>query len=132
MFPSGDYPSSGPPPKMRLECVLSRRLHGTVQSLQRVRLDPSSSAGRDALVLSFLDAKLSVVEYDPDAHDLRIVSMHVFEEDEMRGGYVGNHSPPIARVDPEGRCAALLAFGRKVREKLQSNIVSQGCHHKVG
>ncbi len=34
---------------------------------------------RDSLVLTFLDAKLSVVEYDVDIHDLRTVSMHVFE-----------------------------------------------------
>ncbi len=61
---------------MRLECVCSWRLNGTVQSLQRVQLAGNS---RDSLILSFLDAKLSVVEYDPETHDLRTVSLHIFE-----------------------------------------------------
>jgi len=32
----------------------------------------------------------------------------------MRGGYARNLSPPEVRVDPEDRCAAVLAYGRKI------------------
>ena len=68
--------SDSNPPKMRLECVRSWRLNGCVQSLAKVRL---ANSPRDALLLSFLDAKLSVVEYDPETHDLKTVSLHIFE-----------------------------------------------------
>ena len=48
-------------------------------------------------------AQVSVVEYDSDSHDLRTVSLHVFEDEAMRSGYYHNHSAPFVRVDPENR-----------------------------
>lgn len=56
-------------------------LFGNVVSIQRVSL---TNFQRDALLLGFADAKLSVVEYDPDNHDLRTLSLHYFEEDDMK------------------------------------------------
>lgn len=50
-------------------------------SMQAVSL---SGSARDSLLISFRDAKLSVVEYDPEVHDLRTLSLHYFEEEEMR------------------------------------------------
>lgn len=50
-------------------------------SMRAVSLAGSS---RDALLLSFQEAKLCVVEYDPDSHDLRTLSLHYFEEEEMK------------------------------------------------
>ena len=61
---------------MRLECVRSWRLNGCVQSLAKVTL---GHGPRDALLISFLDAKLSVVEYCADTHDIKTVSLHIFE-----------------------------------------------------
>lgn len=69
------------PPKMKLECLSQYTLHGNVMSMQAVTLVGSQ---RDSLLLSFRDAKLSVVEYDQDTHDLRTVSLHYFEEEEIR------------------------------------------------
>ena len=50
-------------------------------SMQTVNL---ANSPRDALLLAFKDAKLSVVEYDPETHDLRTLSLHYFEEEDMK------------------------------------------------
>ncbi|XP_015127450.1 cleavage and polyadenylation specificity factor subunit 1 [Diachasma alloeum] len=99
------------PPKMKLECLSQYTVHGNIMSMQAVSLIGSQ---RDSLLLSFRDAKLSVVEYDLENHDLRTVSLHYFEEEEMRDGWTHHHHIPIVRVDPEGRCAIMLIYGRKL------------------
>lgn len=66
---------------MRLECLAQYTLHGNIMSMQAVQLIGSS---RDSLLLSFKEAKLSVVEYDPEIHSLRTVSLHYFEEEEIK------------------------------------------------
>ncbi len=66
---------------MKLECLAQFTLFGNIMSMQSVCLANSS---RDALMLSFKEAKFSIVEYDPDSHDLRTLSLHYFEENEMR------------------------------------------------
>ncbi|XP_067007220.1 cleavage and polyadenylation specificity factor subunit 1 isoform X2 [Anabrus simplex] len=96
---------------MKLECLATYSLFGNVMSMQTVSLAGSS---RDSLLLSFRDAKLSVVEYDPEAHDLRTLSLHYFEEEDMRGGWTHHYHIPMVRVDPEGRCAVMLVYGRKL------------------
>ena len=69
------------PPKMRLECVATYSLFGNIMSMQSVSFIGSQ---QDSLLLSFSDAKLSVVEYDVDTNNLHTVSLHYFEEEEMR------------------------------------------------
>lgn len=69
------------PPKMRLECVASYYLFGNIMSMQSVSFIGSQ---RDSLLLSFKDAKMSVVEYDLDTNSLHTISMHYFEEEEMQ------------------------------------------------
>ena len=64
------------PPKMRLECMASFTLNGTIMGLEKVTLP---GAVRDTFIMSFPEAKLSVVEYDQEMHDLRTLSLHVFE-----------------------------------------------------
>ncbi|XP_061597697.1 cleavage and polyadenylation specificity factor subunit 1-like isoform X1 [Cololabis saira] len=94
--------------KEKLELVASFSLFGNVMSMASVQL---VGASRDALLLSFIDAKLSVVEYDPGTHDLKTLSLHYFEEPELRDGFVQNVHIPIVRVDPENRCAVMLVYG---------------------
>ncbi|XP_071374022.1 cleavage and polyadenylation specificity factor subunit 1 [Centroberyx affinis] len=97
--------------KEKLEQVASFSLFGNVMSMASVQL---VGASRDALLLSFKDAKLSVVEYDPGTHDLKTLSLHFFEEPELRDGFVQNVHIPIVRVDPENRCAVMLVYGTKL------------------
>uniref|UniRef100_A0A674AMR3 Cleavage and polyadenylation specificity factor subunit 1 n=1 Tax=Salmo trutta TaxID=8032 RepID=A0A674AMR3_SALTR len=57
---------------------------------------------------------LSVVEYDPGTHDLKTLSLHFFEEPELRDGFVQNLHIPMVRVDPENRCAVMLVYGTQL------------------
>ncbi|CAH1269285.1 CPSF1 [Branchiostoma lanceolatum] len=97
--------------KQKMELVASFSLYGNIMSLQSIQLAGSE---RDALLLSFMDAKLSIVEYDPGTHDLKTASMHYFEEEEVKDGYVSNYHAPMVRVDPEGRCAVMLIYGKRL------------------
>lgn len=85
-----------------------------------------------------------MVEYDPGTHDLKTLSLHYFEEPELRvgpghdprpqclppphllspglpddalcpqDGFVQNVHAPRVRVDPDGRCAAMLIYGSRL------------------
>ncbi|XP_041783632.1 cleavage and polyadenylation specificity factor subunit 1 [Anopheles merus] len=99
------------PPNMKLECVASYRLNGNIKSMQSVSLAGSL---RDALLISFPDAKLSVVQFDPDNFDLKTLSLHYFEDEDIRGGWTGHYHIPMVRVDPDNRCAVMLVYGRKL------------------
>lgn len=58
-------------------------LFGNIMAVESVSL---ASSPRDALLLAFADAKLSVVEYEPESHDLRTLSLHYFEDDDIKVG----------------------------------------------
>ncbi|KAM6210950.1 LOW QUALITY PROTEIN: cleavage and polyadenylation specificity factor subunit 1 [Sarcoramphus papa] len=96
--------------KEKLELVASFAFFGNVMSMASVQL----AGATDALLLSFKDAKLSVVEYDPGTHDLKTLSLHYFEEPELRDGFVQNVHIPRVRVDPDGRCAVMLIYGTRL------------------
>lgn len=98
-------------PKMKLECLATYTLYGNVMSLQSVSL---SGSLRDALLISFKDAKLSVVQHEPDTFALKTLSLHFFEEDDIKGGWTGRYYIPMVRVDPDNRCAVMLVYGKKL------------------
>ena len=62
-----------------------------------------------------MDAKLSIVEYDPAAHDLSTVSLHQFEDAEVRDGRMTMLKKPVVKVDPKRRCAVMLLYVRVVK-----------------
>ena len=64
---------------MKLECLATFTLHDTVCTVASVALH----SARDSLMLGFKDAKLSVVEYDPQTHGLKTISLHFFEKPDI-------------------------------------------------
>ncbi|GJP45869.1 hypothetical protein CLOM_g5211 [Closterium sp. NIES-68] len=74
----------------------------------------SSYSGRkDALVLTFREAKVSVVEFDDATQRLKVSSLHFLEGPEWAARKRGRENfplPPIARSDWSGRCSAVLVY----------------------
>ncbi|KXT13257.1 hypothetical protein AC579_2488 [Pseudocercospora musae] len=96
----------------KLSLVGEYPLAGTVTSLARIKpLD--SVTGGDAIIIAFKDAKLSLVEWDPENHRISTISLHYYEGDNVITPPFGPtlaESETILTVDPSSRCAA-LKFG---------------------
>jgi cleavage and polyadenylation specificity factor subunit 1 len=88
-------------------------LAGTVISLARVKALNTKSRG-EALLVAFRDAKLSLVEWDPDTYNLHTISIHYYENPDLPG--IAPWSADLKdtynflTADPSSRCAA-LKFG---------------------
>ncbi|SCZ90601.1 BZ3500_MvSof-1268-A1-R1_Chr9g10894 [Microbotryum saponariae] len=95
--------SSHEAPTARLHHLVTRRLHGTVTSLARIRTLASKTDGADRVLVSFKDAKLSLLEWTASAHDLLPVSLHTFEKlPQVAEGST------LAATDPASRLSVLL------------------------
>ena len=88
-------------------------LAGTVISLARIKaLNTKSRA--EALLVAFRDAKLSLVEWDPESYNLHTISIHYYENPDLPGlapwsaELKDTHN--FLTADPSNRCAA-LKFG---------------------
>ncbi|XP_037085613.1 cleavage and polyadenylation specificity factor subunit 1-like [Pollicipes pollicipes] len=97
-------------PKTRLECLLSFSLYGRVAALASASLP---GAKRDSLLVAFDEAKLALCEYDPLRHDIATISMHMFEEDEMKSGCTDLTGVQM-RVESGDRRIVILPFRREV------------------
>lgn len=101
-------------PTTKLVLIAEYNLSGTVTSLVRVKTI-SSKTGGEALLVGFKDAKLSLVEWDPERPGISTISVHFYEQDELQGS---PWAPSLAdcvnylTVDPGSRCAA-LKFGAR-------------------
>jgi len=98
----------------KLVLVAEFPLAGTVTGLARIKT-PNTKSGGEALLVAFKDARLSLVEWDPERHDLSTVSLHYYEQDELQGS---PWAPALSdcvnflAADPGSRCAA-LKFGAR-------------------
>ena len=100
--------------RTKLVLIAEYTLSGTVTSLVRIKTRSSKSGG-EALLVGFKDAKLSLVEWDPERPGLSTISIHYYEQDEVqRSPWDPSLSDCVnyLTVDPGSRCAA-LKFGAR-------------------
>lgn len=96
----------------KLVLVAEYALHGTVTDIGRVKILNSKSGG-EAILVAFRNAKLSLIEWDPERHGISTISIHYYErEDLTRSPWVPDLSSCGSHltVDPSSRCA-ILHFG---------------------
>ena len=102
-------PDDNDPSVKRLELTDEYELWGNICSICRVRFN---GATKDSVLLSFEEAKCSIVEYEAETGGLHTVSMHFFQEDMLKRGFRKMNSMPLARVDAYQRCASVLIYGK--------------------
>ena len=98
----------------KLVLVAQYELAGTVTSIARVKILRSKSGG-EALLVALRDAKLSLVEWDPERYSLSTISIHYYEREDLLSSPwepdLGQCSS-ILSVDPGSRCAVFKFGGR--------------------
>lgn len=87
---------------------------GTITGLARIKTQNTLSGG-EALLVQFKDAKLSLLEWDPERSNVTTVSIHYYEQEEHQGSPWAptlNDCVNFLTADPGSRCAA-LKFGAR-------------------
>ena len=96
----------------KLILVGEYEVSGTVTALAKAKSQRSKSGG-DLLLVTTKDAKLSLVEWDPEKHNISTVSIHYYEREDLQGAPWApalDDCSTILTVDPSSRCVA-LKFG---------------------
>lgn len=98
----------------KLVLIAQYELSGTITSLARVKVLQSRSGG-EALLVALRDAKLSLVEWDPERFSVSTISIHYYEREDILSS---PWEPDLGQcqnylcVDPSSRCAA-FKFGKR-------------------
>jgi cleavage and polyadenylation specificity factor subunit 1 len=98
----------------KLILVAEYTVSGTIISLVRIKTIASKSGG-ECLLVGFRDARLSLVEWDPERPGISTISIHYYEQDELQGS---PWAPSVKdcvnylSADPGSRCAA-FKFGAR-------------------
>ena len=98
----------------KLVLIAEYALSGTITSLGKVKILDSKSGG-EAILVACRHAKLSLIEWDPERHDISTISIHYYEgEDSSYSPWVPDlkNCPSHLTVDPSSRCA-VLNFGMR-------------------
>lgn len=96
----------------KLSLVAEYTLAGTITALRPVSLQYTRTGGQ-ALLIAVKDAKLSLVEWDPENYRISTISIHFYEGDSVLRQPFGpslSECESFLTVDPSSRCAA-LKFG---------------------
>ncbi|KAJ3013404.1 Cleavage and polyadenylation specificity factor subunit 1 [Thoreauomyces humboldtii] len=105
----------GPRKIARLELHAQFRLQGNVTSMGVVRTSTSNGLkGMDSLLLSFRDAKMSLIEWSPATYNIVTVSIHYYERDEFKKEHLSDKFIPEIRVDPQNRCAIMQFYSDRL------------------
>lgn len=98
----------------KLVLIAEYNLSGTITSIARVKILRSKSGG-EAILVALRDAKLSLVEWDPERYSISTISIHYYEREDLQGSPwepdLGQSVSQLC-VDPRSRCAA-LKFGAR-------------------
>ncbi|KAL9093951.1 MAG: hypothetical protein Q9165_003874 [Trypethelium subeluteriae] len=100
--------------RTKLVLVSEHAVSGVITSLACISIQNSKSGG-NALLVSFQDAKLSLLEWDPEHYGLSTISVHYYEGEDLQGA---PWTPPTGqyhnylKADPSSRCAT-LKFGAR-------------------
>jgi cleavage and polyadenylation specificity factor subunit 1 len=99
----------------KLVLLAEYELAGTVTALCRVKT--RSRSGGEAVLVALKDAKLSLVEWDPEAYTLSTVSIHYYERVDLQGPpWAPDLNRCVTRlaVEPSSQCAAFMFGSRQV------------------
>ena len=88
----------------KLLLVARYRLFGEIQDIKTARFVPNYS---DSLLITFPDAKLSVIDFDESQRNIITRALFNFDELYRRIGNITSSHLLTIRVDPLQRCAAL-------------------------
>ncbi|KAJ5779063.1 hypothetical protein N7457_006783 [Penicillium paradoxum] len=94
-------------PETKLVLEKEYPLSGTVTDLSRVKILNTKSGG-EAILIAIRNAKLSLIEWDPERYGISTISIHYYERDDLtRSPWVPDLSRcgSILSVDPSSRCA---------------------------
>jgi len=97
----------------RLELVGEWTLSGVVESLSVLK-SQQRTVQRDSILLSFRDAKASLIEFDEATNSIKTTSLHCWEDSALTWGRTSFPFPPIAATDPQGRCAAVAMYAHQL------------------
>jgi cleavage and polyadenylation specificity factor subunit 1 len=96
----------------KLVLVAEYTLSGTITSLGRVKILNSKSGG-EAILIALREAKLSLIEWDPEKHSIATISIHYYESETLpQSPFVPDLHDCVSHltVDPSSRCA-VFNFG---------------------
>ncbi|KAJ2857087.1 mRNA cleavage and polyadenylation factor subunit [Coemansia erecta] len=93
----------------RLHLVGRWSLHGKIMDMQPVR----NGKGRmrvDRLLLSFAEAKMSLLSFDQSTQSIVTESIHYYEHESLTKKCFNDYQTCDLRTDPEGRCVAMRIY----------------------